>query len=472
MKLYDEEELRIKNEKNKKMKNLILVSIILTVVLIVLLMGVIYYLIYNPNKITIRIDGIEDEKVEEMLITKNDYDGNTIVYFPIRKIASRFGYSSNNGDYKRNVENTENCYIESENEVAIFTENMNTIYKIDKTIQKSNDDYEYEKVELENPIIKENDLLYVDIEGLEKAFNLYIDTNNKMKRISITTLNTLVSSAEKKITENKYGVLDEKFSNRKALLENMMVIESETEGKKGVIDFSNKNEILGFQYDDITYIPSNESFLIKKDDKVGIIGSDKIVKIKPQFDSLTLIDSNNGLYLAEDTSFFGVIDENQNSKIYFEYKKIGVDLSQFKENNIKNGYVLFNRFIPVQRDDGQWLVYRIDVTEDSNGNKNVQCNPILPNITFQNIGCVVPNANFKGIVNNLLGIEEYNLIVVQRYDKYGFLDLKGEAVLGLKYANAFLGTESGVTDYYATKLNGEQIKIKDELNKIQYNKID
>ena len=85
---------------------------------------------------------------------------------------------------------------------------------------------------------------------------------------------------------------------------------------------------------------------------------------------------------------------------------------------------------------------------------------------------MVPNANFRGIVNNLLGIEEYNLIVVQRNDKYGFLDLKGEAVLGLLYANAFLGTESGVTDYYATKLNGEQIKIKDELNKIQYNKID
>ena len=51
MKLYDEEELRIKNEKTKKTKNLILVSIILSVVLIVLLMGVIYYLIYNPNKI-------------------------------------------------------------------------------------------------------------------------------------------------------------------------------------------------------------------------------------------------------------------------------------------------------------------------------------------------------------------------------------------------------------------------------------
>ena len=286
-------------KKAKKMKNLILVSIILTVVLIVLLMGVIYYLIYNPNKITIRIDGSEDEKVEEMLITKNDYDGSTIVYFPIRKIASKFGYSSNNGDYERNVENTENCYIESENEVAIFTENSNTIYKIDKTIQRNKDDYEYEEIELENPIIKENDLLYVDIEGLEKAFNLYIDTNNKMKRISITTLNTLISSAEKKIAENKYGALDEKFSNRKALLDNMMVIESETEGKKGVIDFSNKNEILGFQYDDITYIPSNESFLIKKDDKVGIIGNDKIVKIKPQYDSLTLIDSNNGLYLAE-----------------------------------------------------------------------------------------------------------------------------------------------------------------------------
>ena len=60
--------------------------------------------------------------------------------------------------------------------------------------------------------------------------------------------------------------------------------------------------------------------------------------------------------------------------------------------------------------------------------------------------------DFKGIVNNLLGIEEYNLIVVQRYGNYGFLDLKGEAVLGLIYADAFLGTESGVTDYYATKM--------------------
>lgn len=472
MKLYDEEELRKKNEKSKKMKNLILVSIIITVVLIVLLMGVIYYLIYNPNKITVQIDGSEDEKVEEMLITKNDYDGNTIVYFPIRKIASEFGYSSNNGDNGGNVENTENCYIESENEIAIFTENSKTIYKIDKTIQRSEDDYEYEEIKLENPIIKENDILYVDIEGLKKAFNLYINTNKKMKRISITTLNTLISSAEKKIAENKYGALDEKFSNRKALLDNMMVIESETEGKKGVIDFSNKNEILGFQYDDITYIPSNESFLIKKDDKVGIIGNDRIVKIKPQYDGLTLIDSNNGLYLAENNTFFGVIDENENLKIHSEYKKIGVDLSQFKENNIKNGYVLFNRFIPVQGNDGKWLFYRIDVTENSNGTKNVQCNPILKNITFDNIGCIVSNITFNGIVNNLLGIEEYNLIVVQRYGKYGFLDLKGEAVLGLVYTNAFLGTESGVTDYYATKITGEQIKIKDELNKIQYNKID
>lgn len=470
MKLYDEEELRIKNEKSKKMKNLILVSIILTVVLIVLLMGAIYYLIYNPNKITINVNGKENEKIEEMIITKTADDGSTIVYFPIRKISSEFGYSSNNGDYGRNVENTENCYIESENEVAIFTEDSNIIYKIDKTVQRNSSEYEYEEIKIDNFVIKENDVLYVDTEGLGEAFNLYININKKMKRINITTLNSLITTAESIVKNNKLGNLDEKFANQKATLDNMIVIESQNNGKKGVINYSTKEEILGFQYDDITYIPLKESFLIKKDDKVGIIGSDRIVKIKPQYDNLTLIDSENGLYLGEDNSFFGVIDENQNLKIHFEYTKIGVDVSNYKENDIKNGYVFLNNLIPAQRIDGKWVFYKINSTVNSDGTKNVECN-LIQNIDFDSIGCLANNSESRGIVSGLMLIKEYNLVVVQKYGYYGFMDFNGNSALGLTYTNAFIETTSGVSDYYAIDKDGNKIKIADELEKKGYTKV-
>ena len=476
MKLYDEEELRKKNEKSKRMKNMILVSIIFTIVLIVLLMGGIYYLVYNPNKITIIYNGAENEKIENMIKPKTDDNGDTAIYFPIRQIASIFGYNSGNGDYGRNVEGSDNCYVESENEVTIFTNNSNIIYKIDKTVQRNNTgtNYKYEEIKMQRLILKNEDELYVDLEGLEKAFNLYISTNSKMKKINITSLETLVKDAQNKITEKKLGELDDKFVNYKAILNNMIVIESSAyDGKKGVRNLSNGEEILGFQYEEITYVPSKDSFLVKKDNKVGIIGSDGIVKIKPQYDNLILIDSENGLYLAEDGPFCGVIDENQNLKIYFEYKKIGVDISQFEENDIKNEYVLLGKLIPAQKMDGKWIFYKINSTTNSDGEKTIECKELIEGFAgFENIGCVVSNVNNRGIINNLMIIKEYNLVVVQNNTKYGFMDLNGKPVLGVVYANAFLETISGVTDYCAIDGSGNTIKIIDELKNKGYEKVE
>ena len=265
MKLYDEEELRKKNEKSKRMKNMILVSIIFMIVLIVLLMGGIYYLVYNPNKITIMYNGKENEKIENMIKTKSDDNGDTTIYFPIRQIASIFGYNSGNGDFGRNVEGLDNCYVESENEVTIFTNNSNIIYRIDKTVQENNTEtkYKYEEIKLKRVILKDKDVLYVDLEGLQETFNLYISTNSKMKKINITSLDTLIKNAQSKVTEKKLGKLDEKFVNYKAILNNMMVIESnEYDGKKGVRSLSSGEEILGFQYDEITYVPSKGKWTV------------------------------------------------------------------------------------------------------------------------------------------------------------------------------------------------------------------
>ena len=469
MKLYDEEELRIKNERSKRMKNIFLVSIIVTILLIVLLMGVIYYLIQNPNNVTIIYRKEENAEIEEMILMKTDDNGETVIYFPIRKMAELFKLSSGDGDYGKNVENTENCFVESENEIIIFTENSNIIYKRDKTGQLNdyNSDNQYEEIKIDNFVIKEDNKLYIDTEGLGKAFNLSISVNSKRKKINITPLDDLIDLAEKIVEKNEYGELDDKYANEKALLDNMMVIKSGSNGKKGVRNFSNNEEILSFQYEDITYISAKGVFIVKKDEKVGIIDSNGIVKIKPQYDNLILIDSENELYLAEDTTYFGVIDENQNLKIPYEYKKIGVDVSEFKENDIKNGYVLLGCLIPAQISNGKWIFYKINSTTNSDGTKNVECK-IIQDSGLEGIGCIASNINSLGIVNNLMVLKEYNLVVVKNYGVYGFMDINGRDVLGRMYSSAFLETSSGITEYCVKNRAGNTLKIKELLEEQGY----
>ena len=105
--------------------------------------------------------------------------------------------------------------------------NSNTIYKIDKTIQNNNQESEYEEYKIENPIKQQNGELFVDLEGLRKGLNLSVSYSNKTKKITINKLDEYIDSASKYITQKKYGKLDEKFANQKALLDNMMIIEND-----------------------------------------------------------------------------------------------------------------------------------------------------------------------------------------------------------------------------------------------------
>ena len=470
MKLYDEEELRKKNEKSNKIRKLIIIGMFTTLVLIIALMGVIYYLIYNPNKITVYLSEKENETLENSITLINSEDGKSqIMYFPIRKIASIFGYESFDGDYYANVEGNENCYIENEKEVAIFSLDSNTIYKIDKTLQNDNNkESEYEEYKIENPVKQQNGDLLVDLEGLKKGFNLSVSYSEKTKRITINKLDEYIDAASKYITQKKYGKLDEKFANQKALLDNMMIIESETNGLKGVRSYSEDKEILGAQYDDITYIPQKSSFIIERNSKVGIIGNDGIVKIKPLYDKLTLIDEENGLYLAENEKYFGVIDSNENIKIYLEYQKIGVDINQFKQNGLKKGYVLLNKIIPAQK-DGKWILFKIESIDNPDGSKNVQCRNLFENNKYgidyvDNIGCIT--GTNRGTVTNLMLIKEYNVILVQKYQKYGFLNIDGNPASNMIYQDAFIETTSGKKDYYVVDGNGNTLRVEDELRKV------
>lgn len=131
-----EEEFQNKEEKKKKRTTtIILVAIIFVFIAIIATVG---YLMYLQNStLKVLLDGKENSKVKQLIQIEDD----GTVYFPIKEVASYFGYESYNGEYKDKSENASKCYIQNENEVANFSLGSNKIYKLDLT--NSNDNYEY-----------------------------------------------------------------------------------------------------------------------------------------------------------------------------------------------------------------------------------------------------------------------------------------------------------------------------------------
>ena len=93
-----EEEFQNKEEKKKKRTTtIILVAIIFVFIAIIATVG---YLMYLQNStLKVLLDGKENSKVKQLIQIEDD----GTVYFPIKEVASYFGYESYNGEYKDNV---------------------------------------------------------------------------------------------------------------------------------------------------------------------------------------------------------------------------------------------------------------------------------------------------------------------------------------------------------------------------------
>lgn len=460
MALFDEEEVRREKEKNTKIKKMITIGIITTIVLIVALIAIISYLIYNPNKVTVYLDGKQSTKLENLLKVEKT-DNGTKLYFPIMDLADYFEYKSNNGGYVSDLEDRDKCYVDTKEEVVIFTFDSNVIYKT----QSGNINSEFETVEIDSPIKKENNKLYIDAYGLRKAFNMSIPTmNEKAKKLNITTLSSLVDTASSIAKKSGYSEIDTTFANKKAILDNMIIV-IDNDKKMGVIDGTGK-VIMGIQYDKITYVPQKQVFLVTKDSKIGIVDSNGETKISPACEELTLLDNENELYLAKYNQRYGVIDINGIRKIYFDYDKIGVDVSEFTANGVKSGYVLLGKLIPVLQ-NGKWRFFKIEVTTNEDGTKNVQCNDL--NTQFDSIGCV--SKTTRSTTSNVMIIPEYKVIVVERNGKYGLMDIDGKPAILPAYSDIYMETTSEKTQYYMIGSEDKKTyNVIEELEKRGYNK--
>lgn len=441
MNLIEEGFKENQSKKKKKVTTIILVAIIILVIAIV---SIIAYMMYiESTTLKLYLDGKSNEKLKQILIIEDD----GTVYAPIKEVASYFGYDSYNGEYTEKSEDASKCYIQNENEVVNFTLNSNTIYILDLTNSTENYEYVYTK----KPVKAKNGVLYASSDMIEKAFNISLQYEQDSNRITILTMPYLIEAYSKKVLDYGYTAISPVFANQKTVLQNMLVVEKEK--KYGVIDVEGK-AILEAKYDNITYLPNlvdgkTQNFLVENNKKVGIMTGNGDNKIQIMYDSIELMDSDAGLYLAKKDNKFGVLDLKGNVKIFLENDEIGMDISKFKENNIKSKYIFAGNLIPVRKDKS-WGLY------DKNGNQVVE-------FKYDSLGYI---ASSSKDAFNLLVIPEYNVLVACSNKKYTLLSSSGEELFATPVADDIYMTISGGERHYYITANNKKIDATAYLDRI------
>lgn len=438
MELYDEEQRRKQENLDKKINKIIMRAIIIISITIVILIGIIYYIKNNPNEVTIKIDGRETPSLSSIIEFETKEDGTMMINAPIKQFATFVGYMAYNGEYGRPSEDKSIYSVKNDYEIAEFHLNSSIIYKKNLSIQNST----YEEYKVDANVFEKNGVLYTDLNGLKCAFNLYIQYNKETKTLNIYTLKRMIEFAKNRAVKNfaKAGIDAEKFTNTQAILDGKIVVtvekktETGTTYKYGVIDYSTGKDILSSKYDEITYIPSNKTFIAKINGKYGIYREDKDDE-EIEYEELKLLDNNKKLYLAKKDGLYGIIDINENVIINFEYDEIGINKANFEQNKISSEYILLNELIPARK-SGKWGFLGQD------GKTKVQ-------FDYDGIGCIISNNSTNA--NNrysVIEISEYGLIVVKKDGMYTLINKDGKEIMENILTSVYIKKTSGNNEYY------------------------
>lgn len=430
-------EITQKKDKSKKTATILLISIIIVFILIIVLVCIIAYL--KGNTLTVTLDGQANADIKEMLIFEED----GTIYVPIRDIAKYLNYRSYNGDYTNKSEETNQCYIESDTEVATFSVNSNKIYKISSTTT----DYEYYYID--KPIKSINGKLYATTDGIEKAFNVSFVYNKDKKRVIIKTMDYIFDSYQDGILNYGYDSVSDKFDDKKAILNNLAIVSNDRQ-EYGIFNVNTDEILLETKYDSISYIPTTGDFFVESNDKIGIISSQGKTKVKISYDSIKIMDQDLRLYLVEKDNKYGVIDVNEKIIIPIEYDEIGIDISNFEKNNIKNKFIFVDNLIPVRKNK-LWGLF------DLKGEQ-------VTDYKYDSFGYI---ATTNREAENLLVIPNYNVIVACKDKRYIVINSLGEELWnGNSFDEVYMKVNNTYDD--VKQVNVNTMKYYIILNEVEY----
>lgn len=436
MELYEE----VDNKKKSKLPMIIGILLTVLIILIIVIIGTIIYLKQSVMQIT--VNGQNKNEIEKLLYIPED--DNTKLYIPIRAIAKYLNYNDFRGDYKIKSEDSTKCYVKNENEIAMFTKDSDTLVKT-----RGDSDYEY--VKLEEKVLEKDGELYTTPSGIEKAFNTLFEYNANKKNINIYTMDYLNKMYASKLKIDGETVkLSEEYSDQKAIFEGLIIVIKNN--IYGVVDVESGNPILEFKYEDIKYLPATSDFLIKSNNKYGVIGKDTSIKVRTVYDEIKIMDNQNELYLVKQNNLYGVIDTKGKTIISPEYKQIGIDISKFTQNGIENQYVLLNKIIPVKNNQDLWGIFDIK-------------GQLVKDFIFTGIGC--SSSNLSKIANSYpaVVIPSYQVIIVEKDKHYNIITTSGEELIPtyvLETIYLKTNTETGENTFYMAYNNNEKVMSVEE----------
>ena len=436
MELYEE----VDNKKKSKLPMIIGISLTVLIILIIVIIGTIIYLKQSVMQIT--VNGQNKNEIEKLLYIPED--DNTKLYIPIRAIAKYLNYNDFRGDYKIKSEDSTKCYVKNENEIAMFTKESDTLVKT-----RGESDYEY--VKLEEKVLEKDGELYTTPSGIEKAFNTLFEYNANKKNINIYTMDYLNKMYASKLKIDGETVkLSEEYSDQKAIFEGLIIVIKNN--IYGVVDVESGNPILEFKYEDIKYLPATSDFLVKSNNKYGVIGKDTSIKVRTVYDEIKIMDNQNGLYLVKQNNLYGVIDTKGKTIISPEYEQIGIDISKFTQNGIENQYVLLNKIIPVKNNQDLWGMFDIK-------------GQLVKDFIFTGIGC--SSSNLSKIANSYpaVVIPSYQVIIVEKDKHYNIITTSGEELIPtyvLETIYLKTNTETGENTFYMAYNNNEKVMSVEE----------
>lgn len=432
MNLYEENKDTKNFEKtSKKTIKILVISLMFVIIAIIILMFSIYYI--EEKQFKVFIDGKRFNLPEDTFIFEGDN-----IYVSIIDFAQNNGYTYHNGEYKHQYsEDTEKCYIYNSNEIASFSLDSNVLYKVlNSSTQTIEDESDYEYFTIDEPVKMINNKLYTTLDGISKGCNVSIEFDQQKNNLNVFTLDYLTTFYAGRIPSSIFSTDESQtdanyFSNQKAILYGLIVVKDSNE-HYGVYDLSGKT-IIGEKYKSIKFIESSQEFIVQTDnDKMGIIADDATTKIEPNYDSIKQIDKDSDIYLVSNDGKYGVINGNGKTIIFLEYTEIGIDSSQFIDDNIKNQYLLYNRCIPVCQNN-KW------------GMMDINGNTILP-VEYDGFGCIAKG----GTASNLLLVPEYQAYVVKKDNYFGLYNVSGNELIPIRVSDMYTVISAGKKGYYLT----------------------
>ncbi len=368
-------------------------------------------------------------------------------------------YDINNtdGTYKTKALNKKNKEIFTEYEQVEALENYDESHNVwyENNILKVKQNGKYGLINLDGRKILNCD--YDDIYALKGIKNsLITKKDNKLGlvdntgRVVIETIYTQIyqlgtDATEGYITvndEGKYGVIasnkEQKLENNYEKIEQVygsnsyVVVEN---GKQKLVN-SKGTTLLEEGFDRITQIcqKNADQVIFVKDGKYGVMDTSSQVLIPNTYDEIK--ELSNGYLIAKQNDRYGIIDNQNNVKLYFNYNSISY-------NKTADLYIAEDVEFQSSIIDKNFEVKLIGILSEINTEENYIRMRMGGEYKYYNF-------NFEEKTNIEI-LKSKTLYLSKKNEKYGYVDSEGKVVVDYIYDDA---TEQNKFGYVAVQKNG------------------